>query len=244
MTRIMGIGPWCITTDILKAFGLRHQAYPFDWIFSSAAMVLHAIQDKFELFMDKTYLTTRPDLSFVHTCHQKYIDMIQTKEMLYHFQQNEDGLRVTPMFNHHNLLESDTYAAFQRRCHRFMEELMDDTTPIILVYTSANGQYKSDMKDLQALAALYPHVDVLCMVRDCDNSQLVGTIRKEGQVYVGFYYTVWASHRMPKELFEHFVPYVIQDSAITSYHSSSPSSSLTPNESPSPTHPSSSPIDP
>lgn len=49
----ISIGPYCAAADILKQNCLRNQAYPFDYIFSSLEMVMHCINDKFQIFLDK-----------------------------------------------------------------------------------------------------------------------------------------------------------------------------------------------
>ena len=55
-TKFISIGPCCFTTEYIKSSGLRTNSYPFDWIFSSIEMVNHCITNKFQTFLDLSYI--------------------------------------------------------------------------------------------------------------------------------------------------------------------------------------------
>jgi len=50
---VASLGSICLAAKQLEAQGLRQFKLPFDWIFSSAYMVRHALRDNFKSFLDK-----------------------------------------------------------------------------------------------------------------------------------------------------------------------------------------------
>jgi hypothetical protein len=48
----ISLGPTCYTAILLERLGLRRRAFPFDWLFSSLAMVEHCLDDDFQTFLD------------------------------------------------------------------------------------------------------------------------------------------------------------------------------------------------
>jgi len=49
------LGGVCHSSQILKRNKLKLCSYPFDWIFSNCDNILHCIEDKFNIFLDKSY---------------------------------------------------------------------------------------------------------------------------------------------------------------------------------------------
>ena len=49
------LGGCCQSAQILKRVGFKTCSYPFDWIFSSIQMIMHCMQDDFEIFLSKQY---------------------------------------------------------------------------------------------------------------------------------------------------------------------------------------------
>lgn len=76
----VSIGPYCNTADILNQHNLRVNAYPFDYIFSSLEMVKHCINDRFNIFLDKSYYTKGNDND--STRHSFYCKLLDT-DILY-----------------------------------------------------------------------------------------------------------------------------------------------------------------
>lgn len=109
------LGEMCHAATLLKMNGLKHASFPFDWIFSSAEMVKHCIQDDFKTFLSKSEYTT--NLSDPAICeHEFYSTLIQNH-------QNVSG-REKVVFNHHNPLEKEEdYQYFVRCVNRFKELL-------------------------------------------------------------------------------------------------------------------------
>ena len=50
---VISLGCRCSQASVYRTFGQRRYACPFDWIFSSAVMVTHCLQDDFRNFLDR-----------------------------------------------------------------------------------------------------------------------------------------------------------------------------------------------
>jgi len=65
---VCSLGSLCHTASFLKRNKLKLESYPFDWIFSNYNNVMHCIENKFSIFLDKSYYikksTTRCGHSF------------------------------------------------------------------------------------------------------------------------------------------------------------------------------------
>lgn len=51
--RVVGLGSRCTVAQTLQDMELRSGSYPFDWIFSTPEIVVHCLEDDFELFLRK-----------------------------------------------------------------------------------------------------------------------------------------------------------------------------------------------
>ena len=102
---LISVGPQCATAAILQKLGLRQAAFPFDWVFSSLAMVCHCLEDDFRTFLDPAehepvplHLRKKPKINRAH--HRFYRTM---------------GVEL--VFNHHEMPASLPH--FQRAVERF-----------------------------------------------------------------------------------------------------------------------------
>lgn len=142
----ISIGPYCCTADLLKKHRLRRIAYPFDYIFSSLEIVKHAINDKFNIFLDKQYYAEGTNMD--STRHTFYCKLLDTEVLLQHHQKenNPKEYKVSSgnMFHHHNLMSNDTYENYTRRCNRLLN-LINSGKKIGLVYYNC---YTSDFDDI------------------------------------------------------------------------------------------------
>jgi hypothetical protein len=90
------LGSLCHSSQILKRNNLKKCSYPFDWIFSNYDNIIHCIEDKFNIFLDKSYYI---NVSQNQCGHSKYHNC---------------------MFNHHNpLINIDHYNYYVRCVDRF-----------------------------------------------------------------------------------------------------------------------------
>ena len=90
------LGLLCHSSQILKRNKYKLYSYPFDWIFSNMDNIIDCIENKFTVFLDKSY----------------YINISETKCGHSKYNQN--------MFNHHNpLINIEHYNYFIRCIDRF-----------------------------------------------------------------------------------------------------------------------------
>lgn len=110
----VSLGQNCNSAWYLKESNNKSASYPFDWIFSSQEIVLHAVKDNFKSFLDKEMIFT--------------INKEKAGHCFYH----------SRMFNHKNPLNSDEEYNYYKRCvHRFKDTL-HSKKPIIFIYTVIN----------------------------------------------------------------------------------------------------------
>jgi len=150
--KIISIGPYCATADILKKHNLRQEAYPFDYIFSSLEMVKHCINNKFNIFLDKKYYTNGTNNnSTKHTFYCKFLDTdILLKHHIAHRYSVNYKVSSGNLFNHHNLLlHKEHYKAFERRCKRFLDVINEKNNKNFLVYYD---KYTNNINDLVEFA--------------------------------------------------------------------------------------------
>ncbi len=110
----ISIGQNCNSSHYLKQTNNKNHSYPFDWIFSSAEIVLHAIEDNFNTFLDKKMIYSITNDVGGH--------------LFYH----------SKMFNHKNPLSSDENYEYYKRCADRFETVVKTGKPIIFVCTVVN----------------------------------------------------------------------------------------------------------
>lgn len=71
-TIFVSLGDHCLPANLLRAAGLRHAAYPFDWIFASPEVVKHAIEDDFRTFLDRGYFRSTSPTEGVHRAEHEF----------------------------------------------------------------------------------------------------------------------------------------------------------------------------
>lgn len=142
----ISIGPYCESADIIKSFDLRKNAYPFDYIFSSLEMIKHCIDDRFTIFLDKTYHTPGVEYSTQHSFYSNYIDteILRNHHIFYNLPNIANNMTQREIFLHHNLFNNDIYSAFIRRCNRLLN-LIDNNNEIVFVYYN---RYTNDFNDI------------------------------------------------------------------------------------------------
>jgi hypothetical protein len=143
----ISIGPYCATSDILKEQNVRINSYPFDYLFSSLEIVKHAINNRFNIFLDKEYYTKGTNEN--STRHQFYCKLLDTEILYRHHIKHDyaEDYKVSNgnFFNHHNLIDDEkVYNTFKRRCNRLLK-LIDNNEKIVFVYYNC---YTADFGDL------------------------------------------------------------------------------------------------
>lgn len=92
---VCSLGQLCHVGMIFKRNKLKLASYPFDWTFSNFKNILHCIQDKFNIFLDKSY--------YVSVCHgtlggHRFYDS------------------NCHIFNHHDPLVNESHYTYFVRC--------------------------------------------------------------------------------------------------------------------------------
>jgi hypothetical protein len=162
MIHYISIGPFCESANILGSFNLRQQAFPFDFMFSSLPMIRHIITDRCVTFLDKSHYSIREGGTY-HAIYSNYIDTPILR--IHHAQQNDTShmvntLKERPVFLHHNLLEEETYKAFQRRCERLLS-VIDNHEKIVFVYCNLYMQDHHDVFEFADSFRDYPNIRVI-----------------------------------------------------------------------------------
>lgn len=171
----VSIGPYCETTIILDKYKIRLNAYPFDYIFSSLEMVKHAINDKFNIFLDKQYYTKGTDINSTrHSFYCKYLDT----DILYHhhvrcnyslFYKASSG----NLFNHHNLLDNTVYEQFVRRCNRLLDLINNQQTKTVFVYYNCYTNEFDDVIDFSNYFANNKNIYTVGILQNKNEKQIL-----------------------------------------------------------------------
>jgi hypothetical protein len=142
----ISVGPYCGSSDIIKNNGLKNKSYPFDSIFSSLEMVKHAINDRFNIFLDKKYYKYCSETSTQHLFYSTFIDteILKKHHIINNLPDIANNLTNREIFLHHNLSNNYNYSAFVRRCNRLLN-LMDNNNKIVFVYYNC---YTNDFNDI------------------------------------------------------------------------------------------------
>lgn len=99
---ICSLGISCHTSSWIKQMQMKKCSFPFDWIFSNPNMIIDCIDNDFKIFLDKNF----------HIPHKIYANgkiILISGHKVY-------GGRI---FNHHYILEDNTYSYFVRCVNRF-----------------------------------------------------------------------------------------------------------------------------
>lgn len=143
--KFVSIGPWCRSAEILRNYKLVDASYPFDWVFSSLVCVKDCIEDKFNKFLDTSFLY---DIGKDSSKHRYYNQMINTKQLQLHHGHSRGDWNF---FNHHNLFDQKVLESHKRRCDRFMS-LIEGREKVCLVYIN---YYNNEIEELIKFAEFF-----------------------------------------------------------------------------------------
>jgi hypothetical protein len=171
--KYISLGPTCDIASLLKKLGVRDTAYPFDWVFTSFAMMEDAIKDRFNKFLDVNEIYEVVVGNESGSTNRRYSPMIHTQTLLVHHQSSKSVAEVAGepapwrLFNHHNLCDPQVNATFKRRCARFLDILSAESSEqVTLVYCN---WYMDDIDDAIQFVenmAFLPHVRVLVIIEN------------------------------------------------------------------------------
>ena len=110
---VISLGQNCNTAWYIKAAGLKRASYPFDWIYTTPAIITHILDDDFAQLLDR-------DLIIPHG--------MDAGHKVYH----------ETLFGHRNPVRSDADYAYYQRCVARWRERMTRQEPIVFVTTVLN----------------------------------------------------------------------------------------------------------
>lgn len=108
---IVSLGTHCLTSSILKIWGLKQYSLPFDWLFSSPRTILHCLEDDFRTFLDRSFYQPTIGASGDRAAdHMWYLQNHQVRTMFAHRDPSTDAdyqyfVRATARFR--KLMRSD-----------------------------------------------------------------------------------------------------------------------------------------
>jgi len=104
VNHVISAGTHCYAAFALKQLGLKKYSLPFDWTFSSLAMVADCLNDDFAKFLDAKYYSKIAEAG----------DQIASNacDHLYY----RDRYGITAVFNHHNPAENAQARLYLSRC--------------------------------------------------------------------------------------------------------------------------------
>jgi len=185
MVQYISTGSICASSEILRVGGRRPQAFPFDYILSSLPMIRHIIENRCKIFLDKHYLVKRGDATF----HSFYCNYLNTPYLRKHYEAYPDELSTITnadccIFRHHNLLDENTYQAFQRRCERLLNAI-DNKEQIVFFHVNPYVDDNQDVFEFADSLHEYPFIHVVCMKTIGNGKQIIthGTNCKVYQRY-------------------------------------------------------------
>ncbi|WP_179315811.1 DUF1796 family putative cysteine peptidase [Winogradskyella undariae] len=107
----VSLGENCNTSWYLKETQNKTASYPFDWVFSSPDIVLHAVKDSFKIFLDKEVIIPKSTNQAGHEIYHSYL------------------------FNHRNPLNSEADFSYYKRSIERFKMLLESDCPILFVCT-------------------------------------------------------------------------------------------------------------
>ena len=84
----ISIGTFCYSAHLLQSIGLRTEAYPFDWIFTTENCFQDALKDNFEKFLNPIYFTNHKnprkeiDFNYYKRCINRFLTLLKTNEKI------------------------------------------------------------------------------------------------------------------------------------------------------------------
>jgi hypothetical protein len=134
-TQVMSLGSHCITSYLLKSYGLKRYSAPFDWVFSSLAMVGHCIQEDFEHFLDRSFYEPVEKTSELNgRCEHRFY---------------REKFGVDSVFNHSDPTRDANYAYLLRCVDRFRESMRSPSWKMFVAVAEDSDSVEADFESLR-----------------------------------------------------------------------------------------------
>lgn len=142
-------GTFCFPASLLKRFGLRSKAFPFDWLFLSIDSLILILSDDFREFLD-------------HDLCLSFCGINDHQEKTMHLRYDKlNPLR--PTFAHKNILNQDVYSYYSRTICRFRNMLCHNIVNLFIF--DENGESDHKFNDLVRASNTYSQNLSLKVVR-------------------------------------------------------------------------------
>lgn len=147
----VSLGAHCYSSQLLKTRSLKRWSGPFDWIFSSPAMVAHCLGDDFTTLLDQRHVAHLPG---------PVPDAQARSDHGYY----RDTHALPGLFNHHDMTDPAQHA-YLRRCVDRLRRVLHGTDPaLFLLVLPDSAQALPDILGLAAtLRAIAPAADLLAV---------------------------------------------------------------------------------
>lgn len=183
VTDTASLGYYCFSSSLLKAKGWKRYSLPFDWVFSSEAVVLSCLLDDFRTFLDRSLYTPHNSGGRPTCGHRTY---------------------CSKMFNHHDPLSGPQDYDYFVRCVARFRALRDlpEGRHILFLLTpwSPTGPPRTLVKALNQYLG-HPRFTVLVVNYHHDTARARSTaffdVYEESQVVVCTLYTESARQQNP-----------------------------------------------
>lgn len=148
ITHVVSFGTHCLTSSILKKWGLKQYSMPFDWIFMSPGAVAHCLQDDFRILMDQSFYGPS-SLGPGKATHNWY----------------REHYKIGSVFAHRDPRTENDYRYLVRSVERFRTLMADqDSAKLFIMISEAKHDVRKHFAHLsERLGKLTPHTAFICI---------------------------------------------------------------------------------
>ena len=150
---VVSLGSNCYASQMLKARQLKRWSAPFDWVFSTPAMVEHCLRDDFATLLDRSLLEALPE-------RPEAIGLELSEHAFY-----RDRFGVPKMFNHHDMTTDADYGYLRRCVERLRGVLRGGEPTLCLLVMRERPGAMAELDSLgAALRDMVPRADLVAVL--------------------------------------------------------------------------------
>ncbi len=149
----VSLGSNCYASQMLKARQLKRYSAPFDWVFSTPAMVEHCLRDDFATLLDRAHMEALPE-------RPEAVGLELSEHAFY-----RDRFGVPRMFNHHDMTTDADYGYLARCAGRLRGVLRGGEPTLCLLVARERDGAQAELDSLgAALRELAPCADLVAVL--------------------------------------------------------------------------------
>ena len=149
----VSLGSNCYASQMLKARQLKLWSAPFDWVFSTPAMVEHCLRDDFATLLDRSFLEALPE-------RPEAVGLELSEHAFY-----RDRFGVPRMFNHHDMTTDADYSYLARCVDRLRSVLRGGEPTLCLLVARDRPETADGVASLgAALREIAPRADLVAVL--------------------------------------------------------------------------------